>query len=434
MTPCPTVRCTPDLPGGNRSETSRTQPHAGFSPDIRAERTMDPVTFAAVYRRAVLDGCKWDPQVGDVSTLSPFPLVMRRSVWQELANHAERLSEEAVRAEAEIAARPDLLRDLGFPRSLARILADTTPPTPAAGRVIRFDFHLTAEGWRISEANSDVPGGFTEASHFTSLMAEHFPLLRPAGDPANAWADALAAAAGPGGVIALLSAEGFMEDHQVIAFLAARLRDRGCQAFLANPRQISWRDGAARLDSAWYGGRIDALVRFYQSEWLARLNGKCDWRRFFRGGATPVANPGTAAISESKRFPLVWARLCSLLPTWQRLLPETRDPRDAPWETDDAWLIKSAMCNTGDTVCVRELLGVDEWSRARRSARWSPRGWVAQRRFESLPIATPTGPRHVCIGVYTINGRAAGVYARLAVKPVIDFAATDAALLLDDDG
>jgi hypothetical protein len=48
-------------------------------------------------------------------------------------------------------------------------------------------------------------------------------------------------------------------------------------------------------------------------------------------------------------------------------------------------------------------------------------------------VETPIGPRHVCIGVYTVNGRAAGAYARFSAKPVIDFAAVDVALLLEDD-
>ena len=33
-------------------------------------------------------------------------------------------------------------------------------PTPAMARVVRFDFHPTSEGWKISEANADVPGGY----------------------------------------------------------------------------------------------------------------------------------------------------------------------------------------------------------------------------------------------------------------------------------
>jgi hypothetical protein len=396
---------------------------AGNSSDLWTENAIDANAFSTLRRRAVLEGCKWDPQVGDVDTLSPFPLVMKTSAWKRIALQAEQLAAEALAAEQEIARRPELLGQLGLPSALRQVLADKSPLTPAAGRVMRFDFHPTTRGWQISEVNSDVPGGFSEASYFTALMAQYFPGLRASGNAGKAWSDALAAAAGTSGVIGLLSAPGYMEDHQVIAFLAARLRERGCRAHLAKPEQILWRDGVAHLRSAWYCGPLDVIVKFYQAEWLSRLPAKSCWEYFFRGGSTPVANPTLAVISESKRFPLVWERLSTALPAWRALLPETRDPRDAPWSRDGGWLVKTAMCNTGDTVSVREWMRPVDWLRTRLAVQLSPNNWVAQRRFESVPVPTPVGPRHACVGVYTVNGRAAGSYARLSVKPVVDFAA-----------
>jgi glutathionylspermidine synthase len=401
-------------------------------PDLRAGSPLDATTFSALRRRAVLDGCKWDPQVEDVATLAPFPLVMSAALWNELAVQGEKLAAEAMAAEEEIVRRPELLRLLSLPRKLENMLLENSDLTPAAGRVMRFDFHPTTDGWRISEVNSDVPGGFSEASQFTGLIAEHFPELRPAGNPASAWSDALSAAAEPGRCIALLSATGYMEDHQVIAFLAARLRELGCQAHLANPQQIFWSDGIAHLDTAWHRGPLDVILRFYQAEWLSRLPEKSGWKYFFRGGRTRVANPPLSVISESKRFPLTWDKLSQPLPTWRELLPETRDPRNAPWSSDDHWLLKTAMCNNGDTVSIRQLMRPNDWLWTRMSARVCPRKWVAQRRFESVPVSTPVGPRHVCIGIYIVNGRAAGAYARLSEKPVIDFAAVDVALLLEN--
>jgi hypothetical protein len=359
--------------------------------------------------------------------------VLKSSAWRRIASQSEQLTAEAIAAEEEISRRPELLNPLGLPRSLRQVLAEKTPLTPGAGRVMRFDFHYTTQGWRISEANSDVPGGFTEASYFTTLMAQHFPHLRPAGNPANVWSDALAAATGPSGVVALLSAPGYMEDHQVIAYLTARLRERGCHAHLAKPEQIVWRDGLAHLDAKWHRGPLDTIVRFYQAEWISRLPRKFGWEYFFRGGRTRVANPALALISESKRFPLVWDKLSNRLPTWRGLLPETRPPQDAPWPRDAGWLLKAALCNTGDTVSVRELMRPGDWLRTRLAVGFSPAHWVAQRRFESVPVSTPLGPRHVCVGVYTVNGRTAGGYARCSKRPVIDFAAADVALLLEDD-
>jgi hypothetical protein len=278
----------------------------------------------------------------------------------------------------------ELLHQLGLPRALRRMLSDKAPLAPPAGRVFRFDFHLTTQGWRISEANSDVPGGYSEASHFTALMAEHFPRLRPAGDPAGAWASALADAAGPGSVVALLSAPGLVEDHQVVAFLAAKLRERGCRAYLAKPEQIIWRRGIAHLEGAWYRGPVAALVRFYQAEWLVRLERSCEWRRFIRGGQTPVANPGLAAITESKRFPLLWEQLSTPLPAWRALLPETRDPRDVDWASDEGWVLKPAFGRVGEGIGLRGCTSARDWTAIVRDVRRRPDGWVAQRRFSTV--------------------------------------------------
>ena len=408
-------------------------PHGERVPDLRAGPSIDAASFSKIRRRVVLEGCKWDPQVGDINTLAPFPLIMNASAWRNLAAQAERLSAESMEAEDEISHRSELLDDLSLPRTLRKVLAEDSPITPAAGRVMRFDFHPTTEGWKISEANSDVPGGYSEASHFTALIAEHFPELSPAGDPAGLWSQALAAAAGPDGSIALLSAPGYMEDHQVIAFLAAKLRENGCSAHLAKPEQILWKDGIAHLETAWHHGPLNAIVRFYQAEWLSRLPAKFEWRHFFRGGKTPVANPPLAVISESKRFPLVWDKLSAELPTWRRLLPRTCDPREAPWLRDESWLLKTAMCNNGDTVSIRELMKPKDWLQTRLSVHLRPRNWIAQRRFESVPLHTPIGERHVCIGIYTVNEKSAGAYARLSEKPVVDFSAVDVALLLQDN-
>lgn len=399
---------------------------------LRAENSLDAKSFSKLRRRAMLDGCKWDSQVGDVTTLAPFPLVMKRSVWDLLASHAEKLTSEAAAAEEEISWRPELLRMLGLPPALLKVVAGRAPLTPAAGRVIRFDFHFTTDGWQISEANSDVPGGFSEASHFTGLVAKYFPHLAAAANPAETWCDVLATAAGAGGRVALLSAPPVLEDHQVNTFLAAGLRERGCQTHLAKPEQIHWRDGIAHLETSWYRGPLDLVIRFYQAEWLPKSRA-AGWQNFFRGGKTLVTNPPLSIISESKRFPLTWKYLSASLPTWRELLPLVCDPRETQWLDDHDWLLKTAYCNNGEAVCIRGLMKPHQWWRTKLCSRLSPGKWVAQRRFESVPVPTPLGSRHVCIGVYTVNGETAGAYARLSEKPVTDFAAVDAALLIEED-
>ncbi|HKB05295.1 MAG TPA: hypothetical protein VKD90_23925 [Gemmataceae bacterium] len=381
-------------------------------------------------RRLVLDHFKWDPQVGDVETLAQFPLVLPAATARGLAALAESLAAETDLAERELLRRPDLLRRLGLPRRVRRILADPAlDPPPAAARVVRFDFHPTADGWRISEANSDVPGGYAEASHFPRLMAEHWPQYRPPGDPTGTLAAAIHVNCGGPGRVGLLAAAGYMEDQQVVACLAAELRVRGWATVVGRPGQVDWDAGRARLRSL----RLDAIVRFFQGEWLARLREPARWRPLFRGGRTPVCNPGPAILAESKRFPLVWNELTTPLPTWRALLPETRDPRTVDWRRDTNWLLKAAFGNTGDEVIDRAAAAPQVWRRAAWEARLWPGAWAAQRRFATLPVETPTGPMLPCLGVYTVNGRAAGIYGRLSPKPLIDYTAVDVAVLMREE-
>jgi glutathionylspermidine synthase len=229
-----------------------------------------------------------------------------------------------------------------------------------------------------------------------------------------------------------------MEDQQVVAYLARVLASRGFTPHLVDPAGLMWRDGVATLAGDHSANAattsLAAVVRFYQAEWLARLPRHVR-EPLLTTSRTPVVNPVASVLTESKRFPLAWADLRTTLATWRRLLPETRDPRDAPWRTDDAWLIKSAFCNTGDTVAAAGLVPPRAWRAARRSAWLFPGGWVAQRRFETLPIDTPSGAAmYPCVGVYTVNGKAAGAYVRLSRGPVVDYRAVDVALLVRDEG
>jgi len=379
-----------------------------------------------------LQHCKWDAQVGDVPVLAPFPLLIGCADWAELARLAEQLTDETLTLERALLVRPDLHARVGLPRRLHKLLASGAP-SPAAARVMRFDFHYTTQGWRISEVNSDVPGGFTEATQFARLVAAHVPRARVPGDPTAALVEALVRTAGDRGAVALTNAPGHMEDHQVVAYLASALRTRGLTAHVISPRHLRWQSGRATVESAGYAGPVDAIVRFYQAEWLATLPERACWQPLFVGGRTPVANPGVAALSESKRLPLVWDALSARVPTWRSLLPETRAPAEVPWRNDERWLVKTAYSNTGDTVSIRASMSAGAWARLGWRVRLRPGQWVAQRRFTLAPIAHRSGPLLPCVGVYTVDGRVAGAYTRLARGAIVDAAARDAVLLIDED-
>ena len=389
-----------------------------------------PEASAELRRRAVFECGKWDPQFEDECVLADFALTLDPLTWRELAALAERLARETLAAERELLARPELFARLGLPRAIRRCLGECgVDGAPGAARVMRFDFHWTRAGWRISEVNSDVPGGFIEASGISRLAAE-LTGLKLCGDPTEALADAALRAAGAGGRVGLVHATAYTDDRQVMMHLARALEARGLAAGLLDPTQVRWRGGRASAETSWFSGPVELLLRFFPAEWLPNVRAVGDWRSFFVRSVTPISNPGAAILVQSKRFPLVWDELAADLSTWRELLPETRSPRDADWRGDEGWILKPALGRVGEDVGLRGVVPQKQWEAIARSARWWPGDWVAQRRFEAVALEHEGAALHPCLGVYVIDGRAAGIYGRVARKALIDSRARDVAVLL----
>jgi hypothetical protein len=178
---------------------------------------------------------------------------------------------------------------------------------------------------------------------------------------------------------------------------------------------------------------LDALVRFFPAEWLPHLGWRYPWRSYFQPTHVPCLNPATALVGQSKRWALLWPRLHTPIPWWRRLLPESVDPRNTTGP-ETAWVFKPALGRVGEAVMMAGLpaepRALREW---RRSLRRDPDSWVAQRRFDSTPWVAADGvARHVCLGVFVIAGRAAGIYGRAARQPLIDGSAGDVAVLVED--
>lgn len=394
--------------------------------------------FLEVQSRLALDCFKWDIQIGDTTTLFRQPLLIRPTIWQQLANMGEELAAELMAAEQEIVTRPELYSMLGLSPNLHPILSEASRNGEAAPdiRVLRFDFHYTTGGWRISEVNSDVPGGYTEASRFTQLVSRATPYTRVCGDPARTWIDAIMRHVGTQGRVALLSAPGFLEDQQITAFLAAELQARGAETFLVHgPSQLHWQGGKAHAVHKSGFIPLDAIVRFYQGEWLLKLPNASGWKHLFAAGKTLVTNPGYSLLTESKRFPLIWNYIETKMTCWRSLLPESCGPQDNRWQsvTDKSWVLKEAFSNTGDSIHMCEAVNAGAWNALKRAALKHPERWVVQRKFDVAPVWSELGWVYPCIGVFTINGEAAGAYTRAGLKPVIDYKAMDVALLIAEE-
>lgn len=389
-----------------------------------------PVHAYPAYRReAIFAACKWDPQIGDVNVLCDHAVVLGAETASWLGRQAELLAAEMVALETALLPRVELHRELGLSRVLRRALALAGGRYPDGVRLVRFDFHPTHEGWAVSEVNSDVPGGFGEAATLPRLAAPLLADADPAGaDPARAVARAFADRLPGRGRIALVHATSYSDDRQVMEFLATALREEGFAPLVISPDHLR-RSGAAGFVSAARGqeGEVLAVFRFFPAEWLPNLSR--GWEEYFRPGPLACNHPA-ALLSQSKRAALVWERLGVDHPVWRSLLPRTEDPRRVDWERDPEWVLKPALGRVGEDVALREVLTPPEWTSIRKDARRHPGSWVAQRRFASRPLESAEGERHVCVGVYTVEGRAAGFYARVASRPRIDQYAQDAPVLV----
>jgi len=386
--------------------------------------------FRDIRLSMIFDHHKWDSQFGDVDTIGHRCLILDWETWADLRCQSERLWREALAAEEEIVGRPDLCRELGLGRQLRKACIRTAAQTPSKGmaRIMRFDFHFAREGWRISEANADVPGGFIESSAFAELACRCYDGTTCAPDAAGRYAQAVASSLGRDARVAFVHATAYTDDRQVMLFLAERFTAEGLVPILASPTDLHWIDERAELAGA--GRGLDGIVRFYPAEWLPLIPRRHTWKRFFHGGATPQSNPGYSLIVQSKRFPLVWDRLETDLSAWRSLLPETRDPREAAWRDGEEWVLKPALGRVGEWIGIRGVTAEKEWGQIAGNAVRHPRYWAAQRRFTAIAADCGGENFYPCLGVYVIDGKACGAYGRASSVPLIDSRAQDIPILI----
>jgi glutathionylspermidine synthase len=400
---------------------------------LQAGINLQHESWLKLQRRAIFDFCKWDIQCEDHPVLARFPLLLEPGTASYLNETAEMLTQEALAAEAEILQRPEVIERLALPRVLRSALQENVCNSPVWQplRVMRFDFHFTSEGWRISEVNADVPGGYIESSGWNALVATECPGASAPPATSEIYARAIRELAGPDGLVAFVHATAYSDDRQVMRHLAGSLSRFDMRTCLLSPSHLVWLDGRARICANFASGSPDAIVRFFPAEWLPNLPDEEGWKPYFRGSKTPLSNPGSAIVLQTKRFPLVWEALQTDLFTWRKLLPETREVAELDGSLDDSWILKPVFGRVGERIGIRGVTPSTEFQRILRDARRRPQEWIAQERFAILPLGTEGGAMYPCIGVFTIGGKAAGFYGRVSPGPIVNQFAQDVAVLID---
>jgi len=354
--------------------------------------------------------------------LLDFPLLMKPGELPRLARLAETLTQELLAAEMELLSRPDLFRLLGLPARIEKILGGCEPGclTKGVPRILRFDFYLTTEGWKFSEANPDTPGGFVEGYGYTEPMARYYPGYSPPPNPAAAYAQAIRDTVGRDTLIAVALGGDDPYGVRQADFLMKELEMKGLRATLVAPGRLRWKSGVARFAHSSGTGVPRLIARQLAVKALIRLRRPSDWTHLFCGARVPVSNPGFSILTGSKCFPCVLSELDVPTPAFRSYSPESRRPNEVPAVSRGQWVFKPAYGVSGRGIVVEGVTKKLAFEATVERARRHPSKWAAQRRFESVPVLTERGPGHVCLGIYTVNGAFSGIFARIKGNALID--------------
>jgi hypothetical protein len=317
----------------------------------------------------------------------------------------------------------------GLPDSIVGLAAASHAAGDLAA-LMRVDLLLGADGvFRACEINADCPGGHNEATGLPLLAqtAGFWQGLNPTSVLIDLTARlaALADRPGPGrGSVALLYATAYAEDLQVCALIERALRERGVHCLRCPATAPRWKGDAVYVGET----PVAVLYHFFPTEYM-------DGQRNLPGLLTAITEGKVRTLSsfahiytQSKlSFARAWARLCELPAADQQIIrdhtPLTYELSEVPLEQLLAerpqWVLKRALGRVGDEVFVGELYDEQSWERlnlAVRAAAHSAREecFVAQRYIPQRPVATPFGDRLVTLGVYVLDGRFAGYFARLS--------------------
>lgn len=387
--------------------------------------------FSDYRYNVIFDAYKWDPQVEDHDTIARQVILITPQLADQLERWAEELSAETILMEEALLHSLPLSKELGIPRKIQKALR--TSGNYESGqhpRLMRFDFHPTTDGWAVSEVNSDVPGGLAEASILSQIAASHFPGFSPGRHIGQSLLEAFRSRIESGGVIALVHATSYSDDRQVMQFLGDYFAANGYSPLYAAPDHLRWNGNQATSIVEGSEGPVDGILRFFPLEWLVTLPRNTDWQGYF-SATTPSCNHPVAMLSQSKRLPLVWDRLGIDIPTWKMLLPETVAPGKIG--RSDGWIFKPALGRVGENITIRDAVSQKELKKLERSASIHPKNWIAQRMFHSAPLTTDEGETfHLCLGVFTVDGKRAGFYGRISPFSRIDSRAKDIPVLVAD--
>lgn len=390
------------------------------------------------YRMTLMFDCyKWDPQFLDSNTIAKYALIITRKEHEELKKLTEGLDVETRAAEEFLNQHLEFIKPLALPKKVSREIKNMKNYEPQRHvRLMRYDFHPTLEDkWAVSEVNSDVPGGFAEASFMPRAAMELLENERLSFiNFGEIMVDAMAEQIPQNGKIMMVHCTSYSDDRQVMQFLGDRLKERGFQILYGAADHIRFKDNTAYSILDGNEGKLDAIFRFTPLEWLTDIKPK-RWQGYF-DTTTVSCNHPVAMYAQTKRFPLIWDTLEKQglsLNMWRELLPDTMEVKAAKGK--EGYIYKPACGRVGEKISIEEACRGDEYKKILSDVKRHPKKYLAQKKFHSRPLIGENGENyHVCLGSYTVNGAHAGYYARISTTPRIDSNAADIPVLIEEDG
>ena len=386
------------------------------------------------YRLDLIFNCyKWDPQFLDNNTIAKYALVITEEEHRELEKLTEKLDKETREAEEFLNKNLEYVKKLALPKKIYKELKTMKNyNTDKHIRLMRYDMHPIEDNkWAVSEVNSDVPGGFAEASLMPQaaidLLKEEY-WYKNFGDNL---AIAISKKVKENGTIMLVHCTSYSDDRQVMQFLGDKLTKMGFNIIYAAADHLKFENNEAISILNGNDGKVDFVFRYTPLEWLINIKPKC-WQGYFNT-TTPSCNHPVAIFAQTKRFPLVWDLLENKgirFDTWRDLLPDTLEVKDV--KNKKGYIYKPACGRVGENISIKEACKDDEYKKIIEDVKKHPKQYVAQKRFNSKPLIGENGESfHLCLGSYTVDGKHAGYYARISNVPRIDSNAADIPVLIE---
>lgn len=383
----------------------------------------DPLARLDLFRALEHRYLVWDAFVGGARRVDLHPLVLSADAHERCVQTACDAWSLVSRAADYAFSEPRERARYDLPAEVERLAAASHAAGDRAS-VVRVDLLQREDGRFVAcEVNADCPGGHNEALALPEL-SRRVEVVAGRWSPRPAvldLADALVAASGgpgsPRGLVALVFATGYYDDLQVCALVERLVRERGGRTARLPITALAARDQriVARRD----GEPISVLYRFYPAEVMTGL-GIVDGLVAALEAKTLVTFSSFATIYAQSK--LAMARAFAIDPAAaSKTFPATLAFADADIPTlcreRPRWVVKRDLSRVGDHVALGELFSDEGFALALKDiaeAEEEGEVWIAQRFVPQRMVPTHDGPRYLTLGVYLVDGRFAGYYARLA--------------------